>query len=105
MGPDGIPRVRSSIANQQDGFMQCRSTVTHMLPYSDHIYTLLDNNVLVVAVCFDVKKMSDSVKHNFSMAKLEKYGFDIDFLTPMHSFCSTGDNVLNSIAISLRRLR
>ena len=79
------PRVRSSISNQQLGFMQSLITVTQMLSYLDHIYSLSDNNVPVVELYFDVKNAFDSVKQNQLWTKLEKYGLDIDFPTFMDS--------------------
>ena len=66
--------------------MQSRSTVTQLLSYLDHIYSLRDNNVPVVAIYSYVKEAFDSVKHNLLLTKLEKYGFDINFLTFMDSY-------------------
>ena len=63
---------RSSISNQHHGFVQSRCTVSRMLSYLDHIYSLRDNNVQVVAIQFGVKKAFDYVKSNLLLSKLVK---------------------------------
>ena len=40
----------------------------------------------VVAIYIDVKQAFDSVKDKILLTRLEKYGFDIDFLTHMDSY-------------------
>ena len=66
--------------------MQARSTVSQMLFYLDHIYSLRGNNVPVLAINFDVKKAFDSFKSKLLMSKLVKYVSDIDFLTLMDCY-------------------
>ena len=69
------PRVRSSISNQQLGFMQSLITVTQILSYLDHIYSLSDNNVPVVELYFDVKNAFDSAKTKPIMDETRKVWF------------------------------
>ena len=70
--------------------MQYRSPVTQMLSYLDHIFSLRDNNLPVVAKYCDVKKAFDSVKRNLLLTKLEKNGFDNNILRLMDSYLFNG---------------
>ena len=59
----------------QYGFRSKRSTIDILIEFVANVLPALDNGGNCLAVCLDLSKAFDTIKHSILLAKLEHYGF------------------------------
>ena len=96
-------RVRPFLSSKQFGFRSGRGTTFQFLQSVDQLYKSFDANDDMHVFYFDVQKAFDTVCHKTLLSKLQRIGFDDNFLAIISSYldCRTQQVKINrSLSVS-----
>lgn len=85
---DLFHQAKSSIIEEQHGFVKGRSILTNLGNYSNFILCNLDSGEQVDVIYTDFAKAFDKVDHGILLAKLEVMGFSDSVLLWIKSYLS-----------------
>ncbi|EFA13487.1 putative RNA-directed DNA polymerase from transposon BS-like Protein [Tribolium castaneum] len=78
--------VKRFISPSQHGFVEKRSTVTHLACFTQFISDALDRKGQVDVIYMDFKKAFDQIDHHLLLLKLDQYGFSGSLLSLIKSY-------------------